>query len=128
MKVKPEMPEFHTKLEQFYQGFICGVRVNWDTCNQCKHFTVRSGWADYCKASEDFARELTALLKTDSDLVNFLTPEEAKQLMYCFINESFRRYGKVNKDAPMYQKLVKIAGPVLLKVTYSDGFVERTLE
>ncbi len=84
---KPVMPELHTKLEQFYQGFICGVRVNYDTCHECKHFTVRSGWGEYCKASEDFARELSALLKTDTSYLNFLTPEEAKTLMYAWIHE-----------------------------------------
>jgi hypothetical protein len=56
--------ELHNKLENFYQGFVCGVRVNYDTCHECKHFTVRSGWGEYCKASEDFARELTASLKS----------------------------------------------------------------
>ncbi len=106
---KPVLPELHTKLEQFYQGFICGVRVNWDTCNPCKHFTVRSGWGEYCKASEDFARELTALLKTDTSNLNFLTPIEAKELMYCWIYESQNRYGKVNMEAPLYLKLKQIA-------------------
>jgi hypothetical protein len=50
-------------LERFYQGFVCGVKVNYDTCHECKHFTVRSGWGEYCIASEDFARELTGSLK-----------------------------------------------------------------
>ena len=45
-----------------------------------------------------------------------LTPEEAKELMYCFMHESRNRYGKVNMEAPLYLKLKKIAEPVLLKV------------
>jgi len=45
-----------------------------------------------------------------------LTPEEAKELMYCWIHESQNRYGKVNLDAPLYLKLKRIAEPVLLKL------------
>ncbi len=41
----------------------CIAKVNYDTCHECEHFTVRSGWGEYCKASEDFARELSASLK-----------------------------------------------------------------
>jgi len=39
----------------------------------------------------------------------YLTPEEAQELKICFINESARRYGKVNRDAPLYRKLAKLA-------------------
>ena len=35
-----------------------------------------------------------------------LTPEEARELLYCFIHESQNRYGKVNKDADIYLKAV----------------------
>lgn len=63
-----EMPDFHAKLENFYQGFVCGVRVHYDHCHKCEHFTVRSGWGEYCKASEDFARELSGLLKSEGVL------------------------------------------------------------
>lgn len=38
-----------------------------------------------------------------------LTPEEANELMYCWIHESQRRYGKVNTEAPLYLKLKAIA-------------------
>lgn len=55
--------ELHNKLENFYQGFVCGIRVHYDHCHECEHFTVRSGWGEYCIASEDFARELTGSLK-----------------------------------------------------------------
>jgi hypothetical protein len=63
--MKAEMPILNQKLETFYQGFVCGVKVNYDTCHPCEHFTVRSEWGEYCKASEDFARELTGLLKSE---------------------------------------------------------------
>jgi hypothetical protein len=55
---------FRNNLERFYQGFNCGVKVNYDTCHECEHFVVRSGWGEYCIASEDFARVLTASLKS----------------------------------------------------------------
>jgi len=60
---KPELPVYHQKLEDFYQGFQCGVRVNWDTCHTCDGFTVRSGWGEYCRKSEDFARLLTPIVQ-----------------------------------------------------------------
>ena len=72
---KPIIPGLNNKLEQFYQGFQCGVRVNWDTCHPCKHYTVRSGWGEYCKASEDFASELIKLLKSE----RVLSVEDGKE-------------------------------------------------
>ena len=50
------------------------------------------------------------------ELYGELTPEEAKELMYCWIHESQNRYGKVNREAPLYLKLKRIAEPVLLKL------------
>ena len=62
--------------------------------------------------------EVTARLYPDTSNLNFLTPAEAKELMYCWIHDSQNRYGKVNKEAPLYLKLKQIAEPVLLKITY----------
>lgn len=56
--------ELNHNLENFYQGFVCGVKVNYDTCHECEHFTVRSDWGEYCIASEDFARTLATSLKS----------------------------------------------------------------
>jgi len=52
------------KLQDFYTGFVCGVKPNWDTCHPCKHFTVRSGWGEYCKASEDFAQLIIPVIES----------------------------------------------------------------
>jgi len=54
------------------------------------------------------------LIEADDLRAMSLTPEEAKELMYCWIHESQRRYGKVNREAPLYLKLKEIARPVLL--------------
>jgi len=53
-------------------------------------------------------------MKEENDKALALTPEEARELLYCFIHESQARYGKVNREAPLYLKLKKIAEPVLL--------------
>ena len=37
-----------------------------------------------------------------------LTPSEAQCLLNAWVNESQRRYGKVNKEAPLYRKLSRI--------------------
>ena len=42
-----------------------------------------------------------------------LTPEEAKELLICLGNESMRRYGKVNKTAPLYVKLQNLSMEIL---------------
>jgi len=42
------------------------------------------------------------------DNVEFLTPDEAQCLLDCYANESMRRYGKLNKEAPLYRKLKRI--------------------
>ncbi len=39
---------------------------------------------------------------------NTLTPDEARELLNCFVHESYRRYGKVNMEAPLYLKLKEI--------------------
>lgn len=57
------MDNIDIRLQNFYQGFVCGVRVHYDHCHECQSFVVRSGWGEYCKASEDFARLLKAELK-----------------------------------------------------------------
>jgi len=65
---------------------------------------------------EDHLESLTCpVLIEAQDLRDLtLTPDEAKELMYCFIHESQRRYGKVNREAPLYLKLKEIAKPALL--------------
>jgi len=67
---------------------------------------------------EDHLESLTCpVLIEAQDLRDLtLTPDEAKELMYCFIHESHRRYGNVDMEASLYLKLKKIAEPVLLKV------------
>ena len=42
------------------------------------------------------------------DNVEFLAPNEAECLLDCYANESMRRYGKINKEAPLYRKLSRI--------------------
>ena len=51
--------EIKKYLADCYTGFVCGVKPSWDYCNPCEHFTVRSGWGEYCKASEQFAELVT---------------------------------------------------------------------
>ena len=74
---------------------------------ECVLFTDGICVKNCCNARADKAR-LTGQ--------NFLTPEEAKELIFCFIHESRNRYGKVNKESPLYLKLRGIASPILLKV------------
>ena len=81
----------------------------------------------YCQPEESMIRDYSKL--TDAQLeVNVLrgyeqataekkrrlltaiTPKEAVELMICFLNESQRRYGKVNQEAPLFKKLKSIAG------------------
>ena len=45
-----------------------------------------------------------------------LTLEEAKTLLYAWMNESYRRYGKYSVEAPLYKKLRRIAEPVMPKI------------
>jgi len=86
----------------------------------------------YCKVNEapkhenDFEHYYNATMRLRALA---LTPEEAKELIYCFIHESQRRYGKVNKEAPLYLKLRKIASPVLLKIKLASNHpLDRTLK
>lgn len=37
-----------------------------------------------------------------------LSDEEIRVLMTCFINESIRRYGKSNPEAPLFLKLIRM--------------------
>jgi len=53
------------------------------------------------------------------DNVEFLTPDEAHCLLDCYANESMRRYGKLNEEAPLYLKLQRIAR--LYQITAKDG-------
>ena len=41
------------------------------------------------------------------DNLAVLTPQEASTLLDCFINESMRRYNKINKTSPLYEKLLR---------------------
>ena len=41
---------------------------------------------------------------------NKLTKEEAIELLGCWMNESLRRYGKVNLEYSLYLKLLRIIG------------------
>ena len=50
-----------------------------------------------------------ALVEKRQRLLTAITPKEAKELMICFVNESQRRYGKVNREAPLFKKLQSIA-------------------
>ena len=48
--------------------------------------------------------------------VGKLTPKEALLLMDCWANESQRRYGKINMEAPLFLKLQRIVHPELTKL------------
>ena len=50
-----------------------------------------------------------ALAEKRRRLLTTITPKEAKELIICFVNESQRRYGKVNQEAPLFKKLKSIA-------------------
>ena len=79
---------------------------------------------------EDHLESMTCdVLINAQDLRNLtFTPEEAKELVYCWIHESQRRYGKVNKEAPLYLKLKAIAKPVLLKIRLQGNEVDSDIE
>ena len=61
------------------------------------------GKPDDYGSSLDRADQILALLEPQ-----MLTPEEARELLHCWKNESASRYGKVNRQAPLYLKLKKI--------------------
>ena len=59
------------------------------------------------------------------DNTEFLLPDEALCLLDAYANESMRRYGKVNKKARLYLKLLRIAKPY--EVTAKDGTKYRNI-
>jgi len=67
---------------------------------------------DYYNCPEGKEREL---LDGFANLILALIPdaeqirkEEAEILLRCFVDESMRRYDKVNKEAPLYKKLLAL--------------------
>jgi len=40
----------------------------------------------------------------------YLSPEEARELLDCYANESMRRYNKINEQSPLFLKLKMGAG------------------